>query len=179
MPDILIVDDEPRLLRVLRMGLPEHGFNVLTASNGQEALKILFDQHVDVVVTDVRMPVMDGVELIYEMERLGIKLPVIVTTAHAEVDTAVKTLKHGACDYMRKPFSVDELVQAVKNVMQKVSTDQVPATDGFDLQSQLDTKEKEAIQKALKAAHGVKAEAARLLGISERNLWYKLKKYGV
>ena len=178
MPDMLIVDDEPRLLRVLRMGLPEHGFNVLTAANGQEALKILFDKHVDVVVTDVRMPVMDGVELIYEMERLGIKLPVVVTTAHADVDTAVKTLKHGACDYIRKPFSVDELVQSVKNVMEKVSMEQASTATDFDLQSQMDTKEKEAIQKALKAAHGVKAEAARLLGISERNLWYKLKKYG-
>jgi len=69
--EILIVDDEPRLLRVLRLGLPEHGFNVLTASNGQEALKFLFDKKIDVIVTDIRMPVMDGVELIYEMERLG------------------------------------------------------------------------------------------------------------
>jgi DNA-binding NtrC family response regulator len=179
MPVMLIVDDEPRLLRVLRLGLPEHGFNVLTASNGQEALKVLFDKHVDIVVTDVRMPVLDGVELIYEMERLGIKVPVVVTTAYADVDTAVKTLKHGACDYIRKPFSIDELVQSVTHVMQKVSADQASGVLDFDLQSQVDTKEKEAIQKALKAALGVKAEAARLLGISERNLWYKLKKYGL
>lgn len=179
MAEILIVDDEPRLLRVLRLGLPEHGFNVLTASNGQEALKILFDKHVDVVVTDIRMPVMDGVELIYEMERLEIKLPVVVTTAHADVETAVKTLKHGACDYIRKPFSVEELVQSVKKAMEKVSAFQTAVSNNFDLQSQIDSKEKEAIQKALNAAHDVKAEAARLLGISERNLWYKLKKYGL
>lgn len=180
MPDMLIVDDEPRLLRVLRLGLPSHGFNVWTAGNGQEALKILFDKHIDVVVTDVRMPVMDGVELIYEMERLGIKLPIVVTTAHADVDTAVKTLKHGACDYIRKPFSVEELVQSAKNSMQKMPPqDRADKTGEFDLQSQVDLKEKEAIQKALNAAHGVKAEAARLLGISERNLWYKLKKYNL
>ncbi|MEI8011166.1 MAG: response regulator [Candidatus Omnitrophota bacterium] len=179
MLDVLIVDDEPRLQRVLRMGLPEHGFNVLTASHGQEALKILFDKHVDIVVTDVRMPVMDGVELIYEMERLGIKLPVVVTTAYADVDTAVKTMKHGACDYIRKPFSVDELAQSIRHVMQKVSTDCVAPGVDFDLQSQMDIKEKEAIQKAIRAASGIKAEAARLLGISERNLWYKLKKYGL
>lgn len=179
MLEMLIVDDEPRLLRVLRLGLPEHGFNVITASNGQEALKILFDKQVDVVVTDIRMPVMDGVELIYEMERLGVKLPIVVTTAHADVDTAVKTLKHGACDYIRKPFSVDELVQSVKNAMAKVSNPQEVPSNEFDLQSQIDLKEKEAIQKALNAAHGVKAEAARLLGISERNLWYKLKKYNL
>ncbi|MBF0594241.1 MAG: response regulator [Candidatus Omnitrophica bacterium] len=179
MPLMLIVDDEPRLLRVLRMGLPEHGFTVLTAANGQEALKVLFDQPVDIVVTDIRMPVMDGVELIYEMERLGIRLPVVVTTAHAEVDTAVKTLKHGACDYIRKPFSVDELVQSARNAMQRVPAEPAAAAVDFDLQSQVDTKEKEAIQKALHAAQGVKAEAARLLGISERNLWYKIKKYGL
>ena len=176
---MLIVDDEPRLLRILRLGLPEHGFNVLTASNGQEALKSLFDKKIDVVVTDIRMPVMDGVELIYEMERLGIKLPIVVTTAHADVDTAVKTLKHGACDYIRKPFSVDELVQSVKKAMEKVSNKKESSANDFDLQSQVGLKEKEAIQKALNAAHGVKAEAARLLGISERNLWYKLKKYGI
>ena len=179
MVEMLIVDDEPRLLRVLRLGLPEHGFNVLTASNGQEALKVLFDKPVDVVVTDVRMPVMDGVELIYEMERLGIKLPIVVTTAHADVDTAVKTLKHGACDYIRKPFSVDELVGSVRKAMEKVSNDPHSTPHDFDLQSQVDLKEKEAIQKALNAAQDVKAEAARLLGISERNLWYKIKKYGL
>ena len=179
MVEMLIVDDEPRLLRVLRLGLPEHGFNVLTAANGQEALKILFDKKVDIVVTDIRMPLMDGVELIYEMERLDIKLPIVVTTAHADIETAVKTLKHGACDYIRKPFSVEELVQSVKKAMEKVPDLQATASNDFDLQSQMDLKEKEAIQKALNAAHGVKAEAARLLGISERNLWYKLKKYGL
>jgi DNA-binding NtrC family response regulator len=176
MPDVLIVDDEPRLLRVLRMGLPEHGFNVLTASNGQEALKVLFDKHVDIVVTDVRMPLMDGVEFIYEMERLGIGLPVVVTTAYADVDTAVKTLKHGARDYIRKPFSVDELVQSLHNALKAGAAVSV-AAGSFDLQLQVDAKEKEAIQKALRASGGGKAEAARLLGISERNLWYKLKKY--
>ena len=179
MPVMLIVDDEPRLLRVLRLGLPALGFSVLTASNGQEALKVLFDKPVDVVVTDMRMPVMDGVELIYEMERLQIKLPVVVTTAYADVDTAVKALKHGACDYIRKPFSVEELAQSARNAMQKMPVDPGAASADFSLQSQMDTKEKEAIQKALNAAHDVKAEAARLLGISERNLWYKLKKYGL
>ena len=179
MVEILIVDDEPRLLRILRMGLPEHGFNVLTAANGQEALKILFDKQVDVVVTDIRMPVMDGVELIYEMERLDIKLPIVVTTAHADIDTAVKTLKHGACDYIRKPFSVEELVGSVKKAMEKAFELPPSTRNDFDLQSQMDSKEKEAIQKALNAAHGVKAQAARLLGISERNLWYKLKKYSL
>ena len=179
MSEMLIVDDEHRLLRVLRLGLPEHGFKVVTASNGQEALKVLFDKQIDVVVTDVRMPVMDGVELIYEMERLGIKLPIVVTTAHADIETAVKTLKHGACDYIRKPFSVEELVQSVKKAMEKISNLHLPVSNDFDLQTQMDSKEKEAIQKALNAAQGVKADAARLLGISERNLWYKLKKYGL
>jgi len=174
---MLIVDDEPRLLRVLRLGLAEYGFEVLTASDGQEGLKILFNKQVDVVVTDVRMPVMDGVELLYEIERLGIKLPVVVTTAHADVDTAVKSLKHGACDYIRKPFSVEELVQSVNSAMRKMPVDTASQTTDFDLQPQIDAKEKEVIQKALRASNGVKAEAARLLGISERNLWYKLKKY--
>ena len=177
MAEILIVDDEPRLLRVLRLGLPEHGFNVLTASNGQEALKILFDKHVDVVVTDIRMPVMDGVELIYEMERMAIKIPILVTTAYADVDTAVKTFKHGACDYIRKPFSVEELAASVKKAVEKFPGEAASSSTEFDLQSQVDSKEKATIQKALVAARGVKAQAAQLLGISERNLWYKLKKY--
>lgn len=176
MQTMLVVDDEPKLLRILRLGLPEHGFEVFTAENGKEALKILFDKSVDVVVTDIRMPSMDGVELIYEMERLEIKLPIIVTTAYADIDTAVKTLKHGASDYIRKPFSVEELVQAAKGAIQKFPVEALKVYD-FDLQPQLDAKEKEAIQKALKAANGVKAEAARLLNISERNLWYKIKKY--
>ena len=105
---VLIVDDEERLLRVLRLGLKPLGFEVRTASDGEDAYEEVLSQSYDVVVTDIKMPGLSGVELIYELERLNIDIPIIVMTAHAAVDTAVKALKHGAIDYIQKPFTVEE-----------------------------------------------------------------------
>ena len=176
MNKLLIVDDEERLLRVLRLGFKELGDEVRTAPDGQQALKAIYDFAPDVVVTDMRMPVMSGVELVFEMERLQLGIPVIVMTAHAEVDSAVKALKHGARDYIQKPFTVPELHRVITDVVARLSA---PLDNSLELQPSLDESEKAAILKALKAAGNVKAEAARLLKISERTLWYKIKKHGL
>ncbi|MBF0619609.1 MAG: response regulator [Candidatus Omnitrophica bacterium] len=173
---ILIVDDQERLLRVLRLGLKELGYDVATALNGEGALKEIHAHRPDVVVTDMQMPLMGGVELIYEMERLQMGIPVVVMTAHADVDSAVKSLKHGAKDYIQKPFTVAELHAVIESVL-----DQYPAAlaDSFALQESVNLAEREAILKALNMAGNVKVDAAKLLKISERALWYKIKKYNI
>lgn len=182
MPDtktkILIVDDEERLLRVLRLGLTASGYDVRTAGHGQDALDEILSESFDIIVTDLKMPVMGGLDLILELERLGVKIPLIMMTAFADVDTAVKSFKHGAVDYIRKPFSVEELEDVIKRVLARFSSQE--SSDSLKtLQEGVEEKEKELVEKALiKAGHN-KLLAAKLLNISERTLWYKIKKYGL
>ena len=176
---ILIADDEERLLRVLRLGLKPLGYEITTVNSAEEAIQQLCQKPFDIVLTDIRMGDMSGVELVYEMERLQINTPVIVMTAYADVNTAVKSLKHGARDYIQKPFTVDELDKLIRNVHAQVQTgagedDPLPSLD-----EGISEKEKELILRALERADHVKAKAAKLLKVSERTLWYKLKKYNI
>jgi DNA-binding NtrC family response regulator len=173
---ILIVDDQERLLRVLRLGLKELGYEVRTAGNGEAALKEIYSNPPDIVVTDMQMPAMNGIELIYEMERLQIDIPIVVMTAHADVDSAVRSFKHGAKDYIQKPFTTEELHKLVKELLAKAAK---PLESQFELHPKMDQAERESILKALKASGGVKSKAAKLLKVSERTLWYKIKKYRI
>ena len=180
MPEILIVDDEDRLLRVLRLGLKGSAYRVTTADNGDEALKLLFEKSFDLVVTDIRMPVLGGVELLYEMERYQMGIPVVVMTAHADTQTAVKSFKHGAVDYISKPFTIEEFQQVIDAALaRRVRDPQVPRPPVGDLRDAVEAREREVITQALRLCGDNKAEAAKKLNISERTLWYKVKKYGL
>ncbi|MBL8013691.1 MAG: response regulator [Candidatus Omnitrophica bacterium] len=177
MTKILVVDDEERLLRALRLGLKNKGYEVVTAQSGEEAIRRLCDQPFDILLTDIHMQNMTGVELVYEVERLNIDVAVIVMTAFADVHSAVKSLKHGAFDYVQKPFTVDELDKVLTEALQQKAARQkkvLPTmTEGIS-----DT-EKELIIRALERTNNVKSKAAKLLNISDRTLWYKIKKYNI
>src|SRR3989338_1431702 len=110
MNTVLIVDDEPNYLIVLSELLSEEGFGVFTAGNGEEALKILHETDIDLVITDMRMPGLDGLGLLKAAKTLNPDLPVIMVTAFGEVEMAVAAMKAGAFNYLTKPFSNDELV---------------------------------------------------------------------
>ncbi len=105
---VLVADDEPNLRRVLSAQLTRDGFDVLVAEDGEQALEMLQHHHVDVLVTDLKMPRMDGMTLLARMTAERPELPVVVITAHGTVDTAVEALKLGAFDYVTKPFDRDE-----------------------------------------------------------------------
>ncbi|MCA9580841.1 MAG: sigma-54-dependent Fis family transcriptional regulator, partial [Myxococcales bacterium] len=106
---ILVADDEPNLRRILSAQLTRDGYDVETADNGAEAISRLDDHHIDVLVTDLRMPKVDGLGVLkYAVEKHP-GMPVILITAHGTVDTAVEALKMGAFDYVTKPFDKDEL----------------------------------------------------------------------
>jgi DNA-binding NtrC family response regulator len=115
MNKILIVDDELNMRLVLQAMLKKEGYAVTTASNGMEALKILQSDQMDIVVTDLKMPKLDGMGLLDEIIRDYPSIPVIIITAHGTIATAVDALKKGAFDYITKPFEQDEL----KHVIQK------------------------------------------------------------
>lgn len=175
---LLIVDDEERLLRVLRLGLKSLNYEIRTAPNGEVALKELMANQYDLILTDLKMPQMNGAELVFEMERLNLKIPTIVMTAYADVDSAVKTLKHGASDYIKKPFTIDELEHTIHRALMQAAVANNNIIDQ-SLKEAVNKKEREIIEKALIQTKGNKVAAAKLLNISERTLWYKLKKYKI
>lgn len=110
---ILIVDDEPNYLIVLSELLRDEGFEVFTAPDGNEALKIVKEVDLDMVISDMQMPGMDGMALLAEIKKLDDDLPVLIITAYAEVDKAVKAMQAGAFSYLSKPFSNDELIVSI------------------------------------------------------------------
>jgi two-component system, NtrC family, response regulator AtoC len=112
---ILVVDDEPNLRRVLGAQLSRDGYEVHAVPDGKAALRILQEQYIDVLITDLRMPELDGLELMRRALALEPELPVVIITAHGTVDNAVEALKSGAFDYITKPFDQNE----VRNVVRK------------------------------------------------------------
>ena len=114
---ILVVDDEPKMRRVLEIMLQKMGHRVLSAGNGIEALAIFQAHAIDLVITDLRMPEMDGIELLASLRAQESDVPVIVITAHGTIETAVTAMKHGACDYLLRPFDIDVVEHAVERVL--------------------------------------------------------------
>src|SRR3954452_17417739 len=112
MPErVLIVDDEPNLRKVLGAHLQREGYEVVLAPDGEAALAVVEKGGVDVVVTDMVMPKLDGLALLRMLTESHPDLPVIMITAHGTIDSAVEALKLGAFDYITKPFERDELRQ--------------------------------------------------------------------
>jgi nitrogen regulation protein NR(I) len=110
---VLIVDDEPNLRKILAAQLSRDGYDVLLAEDGEQGLALLREHHIDLVVTDLRMPKVDGMALLRQALAEQPELPIVMITAHGTVDTAVEALKLGAFDYLTKPFDKDEVRQIV------------------------------------------------------------------
>ncbi len=118
MQTILVVDDEPNYLVVLRELLEEEGFEALTADNAEKALHIARDSDLDLVVTDMRMPGMDGLELLKTLKNIDTDLPIIMITAFGEVEMAVTAMQAGAFTYLNKPFDNEELVVNIRKAVE-------------------------------------------------------------
>ena len=114
----MIVDDEPNMLKVLGSLLKREGYDVLEASEGASALSSMEDNHIDVLVADLRMPGMDGMTLLEKAIAARPNLPVIILTAHGTIDLAVEALKKGAFDFVTKPFEWQELKQVISKAVQ-------------------------------------------------------------
>ena len=112
---ILVVDDEPDLLDVLGTMLAEAGWQVDTAANGREALTLVDSGRYEVILSDIDMPGMTGVELLREIRGRDLDVPVLLITGHPRVDTAVEALEHGALRYLRKPIRERDLLAAVED----------------------------------------------------------------
>jgi len=125
--NILVVDDEAQITRVLKTTLSSQGYGIRSASDGKEALQLMKDWTPDLVVTDLRMPNMDGLELCRRI-RAESRIPIIVLSVKGEDTIKVEALDAGADDYITKPFSINELLARVRAALRRASTPQQPKT---------------------------------------------------
>ncbi|MCI5221499.1 MAG: sigma-54-dependent Fis family transcriptional regulator [Candidatus Electrothrix sp. AR4] len=118
MQTILVVDDEPNYRIVLSELLRDEGYEVFTADGGHSALKTARETDLDLVISDMKMPGMDGIELLSKLKELNPQLPIILITAYAEVGKAVEAMHLGAFTYLAKPFSNEELLASAKKAVE-------------------------------------------------------------
>ena len=116
---ILVVDDEPQITRVLRTSLSSQGYDIRVANDGETALEIMKDWTPDLVITDLSMPNMDGLQLCRRL-RLSTNIPIIVLSVKGEEKTKVQALDAGADDYVTKPFGIEELLARVRASLRRV-----------------------------------------------------------
>jgi len=138
---ILVVDDEPQITRVLRTSLTSQGYDIRVANNGETALEILKDWTADLVITDLAMPVMDGIELCRRV-RAKSEVPIIVLSVRGEARTKVQALDVGADDYVTKPFGINELLARVRASLRRAPSPEAEGggvIDEGDFHIDLDT----------------------------------------
>jgi DNA-binding NtrC family response regulator len=138
---ILVVDDDPVIRKMLEKRLEKEGYEVLIAEDGYQARKILPQQHIDVVLTDLMMPgSIGGIEVLDIAKKINANIEVILITAHSSVDTAVEAMKKGAADYLEKPINFDELFLR----LEKIANIQSILRNAQDLSLAMDTTESAA-----------------------------------
>src|SRR6516225_7379717 len=113
-PSILVVEDEAKMRRLLELNLGEEGYTVLIASDAEAGLNIIRQERISLVLTDLKLPGMDGLEFLQMVKRTNATIPVVVMTAYGTVETAVEAMKAGAADYVLKPFSLEEIQLVIR-----------------------------------------------------------------
>jgi two-component system response regulator (stage 0 sporulation protein F) len=117
---ILVVDDEEGARDLFHTILSDEGYDVSLANGGEEALDLFKNNQFNLVITDIKMPVMDGLQLLQEIRKLGSKTDVIMVTAYGEVESYLKAMSLGAAEYINKPIRIKEL----KRIVHKILTEQ-------------------------------------------------------
>ncbi len=115
--DVLVVDDEAGMRRVLEIMLARMNYRTASAANGAEAYALLQQRSFDLVISDLRMPNIDGIELLRKLREAGQTVPVIMMTAHGSIESAIEAMRLGACDYLLRPFDVQTLELAIRRVL--------------------------------------------------------------
>jgi DNA-binding NtrC family response regulator len=116
---VLLVDDEPEFLETLVKRLRKRKLNATGARSGEEALEVMRSEPVDVVVLDVKMPGMDGIETLRELKKIKPLVEVIMLTGHANMEVAITGMELGAFDYLMKPMDIDELLYKLQDAYKK------------------------------------------------------------
>ena len=120
---IMFVDDDPSILDAAKTAIESYGYEVITAKSGEECLEKVRDANL--VFLDIKMPGMDGIEVLKKIKERDESLPVIMITAYATVDTAIEAMKLGAFDYIRKPFAIEELEGSILAALEEIKFDKL------------------------------------------------------
>ena len=141
MPErILIIDDEVDMLMLLRMIIKDNtDYEVETTNSPSEGIKLLRNEQFDLVVTDLKMPGMDGMELFDEFKEIKPDVPVIIITAYGSVETAEEALKKGVAEFITKPFRKDSILFTIKRILELASVKR----ENLDLKKRLNEKPQE------------------------------------
>lgn len=119
MPKILIIDDERSIRNTLKEILTYEGFEVVEAQDGLEGLKAVEKAKFDVILCDIKMPKMDGIEVLEKIQEMASETPVVIVSGHGNIDTAVEAIKKGAFDYIAKPLDLNRTLVTIRNAMDR------------------------------------------------------------
>ena len=117
--NVLIAEDEVNIRKLISIKLKNAGYNVILASDGEKALSLAYENHVDIIIADVMMPNMSGYDLVKNLRNDGVKTPVILCTAKGSIDDKAEGFSLGVDDYMVKPIDFDELLMRIKAVLRR------------------------------------------------------------
>ncbi|MGD8264337.1 MAG: response regulator, partial [Desulfobacterales bacterium] len=120
MDKLLLIDDEPDIVRVLSISLKADGYDVIPAHSGAEGLAAFQKESPDIVLTDIKMPGMDGIEVLKNVKELDPDAEVIIITGHGDIENAIEALKYGASDFINKPVRDEALSIALKRAREKL-----------------------------------------------------------
>ncbi|WP_456474133.1 response regulator [Candidatus Pyrohabitans sp.] len=139
MARILIVDDDPQICETLAEILSDEGFEVEYVLSGEEALQRIDSRYYDVVITDLLLPKIDGMEILTHVRRVKPKMQVIMITAFATIENAVEAMKRGANDYIAKPFKINEIQSAIKRVLEEAKFREEFISAPRDVEKEIET----------------------------------------
>lgn len=128
MPKILIVDDDPAFCSLLSTFLKKNKFQTKEVHSGKECVKAIYEETFDIVLTDFRLPDLDGIELLKNIKKKFFHMPVIIMTSYANIRTAVKAMQQGAFEYVTKPINPDEILISIKNALESEAEPEPNAT---------------------------------------------------
>jgi PAS domain S-box-containing protein len=143
MDKLLLIDDEPDILRVLSMSLKADGYDVVSAQNGSEGVAAFEKEKPDIVITDIKMPGMDGIEVLKKVKVLNPDAEVIIITGHGDIENAIEALKHGASDFINKPVRDEALAIALIRAREKFDIKQQLKEYTTDLEKKVDAATRE------------------------------------
>lgn len=117
---VLVIDDDPSICKTVGLLLEDHGYNPRAFTNADEALEAADNESFQIALVDLRMPTLDGVEVVERLKKIDERMSCIVMTAFPDLDSATETMRRGSCDYIAKPFKQEDLVAAVDRACQRM-----------------------------------------------------------
>lgn len=177
---VLIVDDEERLREMLSRSTTEFGFEPVSARSAEQAIRVLDEQAIDILLLDLNLPGMDGMQLLEHLHKREKRPEVIVLTGFGSLETARQAIRMDVVDFLTKPCALGDLEIALDRANRRLKREPViaePEPPHVPENATLQQLERAHILAALERHHGNRAAAAAQLGISERTLYYRLSEY--